>query len=420
MRGRTIGRGAIAACAAGLLVVGVAEVPAQAAAGLVMTLSSVSGPSGGGNTLTGTVASSTANPSPLVNGTQPVVQLQYSGTGSTQCTPAPRTVTQIVGTGTVTTAGVLTVDPDDVQRFTGTRLSFTVPSSPYPEQVDSQPSSINTTGLALVGNQTSSKWFVCVYDTGNVLIASAGYLLAARPKITSIIPASSPAFGGQTVTVNGVGFNPASAATTVSIGGVALKDTRVATSGTSLTGTTLPHAPGTGLSLVVATTGGPVSSADPDNNGLPQDADDSTPDAPILFSYANGISVTPTSAQTGTKANLDVKGTSFDGLTFSRTAAPTDPTAHVFLVRDAYSAAGNRGVQECKNVKLVSASELVCSLDLGADRLNPADSSVVTGTPVSEGTYTVTVVANGSPSVTDDVAAASVVSTGATFTVAQF
>lgn len=51
---------------------------------------------------------------------------------------------------------------------------------------------------------------------------------------------------------------------------------------------------------------------------------------------------------------------------------------------------------------------------------NPADSSVVTGTPVAEGTYTVTVVANGSPTATDAQAAASIVSTGSTFTVGPY
>jgi IPT/TIG domain len=419
MRGRNTGRGVLAACAAGLLALGSLEAPAQAA-GLSMALSSVSGPSGGGNTITATVASSAAVPSPFAAGTQPMVQFQYSGAGSTQCTGAPRPVTQIAGAGTATTAGVLTVDPDDVQRVSGTRLAFTVPSASYPAQVDGQPSSINTTGLALAANQTSSKWLVCLYDPGNALIAAAPYTLAVRPRITSIIPASSPAFGGQTITVNGVGFNPASGSTTASIGGLALKDVRVTTSGTSLTGTTVAHTPGNGMSLLVSTTGGSVSSADPDNNGLPEDSDVATPDTPLLFSYVNGISITPTAAQAGTKANIDIKGTSFDGLTFSRTAAPTDPTAHVFLVRDAYSPSSNRGVQECKNVKLINSSELVCTLDLGADRLSPADSSVVTGTPVAEGTYTITVVSNGSPAATDDVAAASVVSTGATFTVAAF
>jgi hypothetical protein len=172
--------------------------------------------------------------------------------------------------------------------------------------------------------------------------------------------------------------------------------------------------------MVVNTAGGPVSSADPDNNGLPQDTDDTTPDAPLYFSFTNGIQVAPTAAAAGSKVNLDIKGTGFDSLTFNRSGTPTDTNAHVFLVRDAYSAGSNRGVQECTNVRLVGSSELVCSLDLSADRLSPSDSSVVTGTPVSEGTYTVTVVANGSPNATDAQAAASIVSTGATFTVAPY
>jgi hypothetical protein len=122
----------------------------------------------------------------------------------------------------------------------------------------------------------------------------------------------------------------------------------------------------------------------------------------------------------GSKVNLDIKGTGFDSLTFAKGGTPTDSNAHVFLVRDAYSPSSNRGVQECTNVKLIGSSELVCALNLGADRLSPADSSVVTGTPVADGTYTVTVVANGSTGATDAQAAASTVSTGATFTVSQY
>jgi hypothetical protein len=92
----------------------------------------------------------------------------------------------------------------------------------------------------------------------------------------------------------------------------------------------------------------------------------------------------------------------------------------VFLVRDAYDAATNRGVQECKNVLVISNVELVCSLDLAADRLKPTDSSPVTGQPVTEGTYTLTVVATGDDTAQAADVAATIVSTGSTFIVAPY
>jgi hypothetical protein len=414
------GRGVLAASAAGLLVVGVAQTPAQAA-GAPMVLSNTSGPSGGGNTITATITASQANPTPFAAGTTPMVQFQFSGTGSGVCTAAPRAIAQIAGSATALTAGVLTVNPTDVQPISTTRMAITVPSSAYPAtNSDGSPNTFNPNGLALLPTQATSKWNVCAYDTGNLLIGTAVYTLAVRPRITAILPASSPALGGQTIAVNGAGFTTTANGTTASIGGVAATNVRVASSGTSFTATTPPHVPGTGLSIVINTAGGPVSSADPDNNGLPQDTDDSTPDAPLYFSYTNGIQITPTAAAAGAKVNLDIKGTSFDSLTFNRSGTPTDSNAHVFLVRDAYSPGTNRGVQECTNVRLVGSSELVCSLDLAADRLSPSDSSVVSGTPVANGTYTVTVVANGATDATDAQASASIVSTGATFTVAPY
>jgi len=414
-----IGRGLAAASTVSLLLVGAAATPAHAAAA-AMTLSSVSGPSGGGNTITATFPTTTANPNPIPTGTQPTVQFQYSGSGSSACGAAPKAVTAIGGTGANTTAGVLTVNPADVQPFSTTRLAVTVPSASYPAQVDGKASTINTTGLVLAGTQTSAKWFLCVYDAGNTLIGTATYTIAVRPHITSILPTSSPAFGSQLITVNGVGFTTTANGTTASISGSPLKDIKVSASGTSFTGVTTAHLPGTGLTMQVTTQGGPVSSNDPDNNGQPQDSDNTTPDAPILFTYSNGISVTPASAPAGAKVNLDVRGVGFDILTFNKSTDPTNDGAHVFLVKDAYVAASNRGVQECTGVKVVGSTELICTLDLTADRLVPADSSGDTGNKVAEGTYTVTVVANGSTSASDADAAPTIVSTGSTFTVAPY
>ncbi len=426
-------RRCLAAGAATVLVVSGAPGQAQAAVtpALAMVLSNPNGPSGGGNSITGTVQASGNNPTPFAAGTLPIVQFQYVGTGVPTCGPAPKPVQQIAGgstpaTATTTAGGVLTVDPANVSRISGTKIAFVVPTAPYPATVDLAPSTINPDGLVLLTGQTSSKWNVCIYDsnpsTATSLLAATAYALAIRPKITAILPTASPAAGGQLITVNGVGFSVLANATTVSIGGIAVNNVRVAASGNSLTGITGPRAPAADLALVVSTTGGQVSSIDPDNNGLPPDSDDTTIDQAIMFTYRNGIAITPNTGPAGAKLSVDVRGNAFDALTFNRSdsATPTDPTAHVFLVRDAYDAATNRGVQECKNVRIVSATELICSLDLGADRLNPADSTPVAGVSVTEGTYTMTVVANGAASIDAATANPSVVSSAATFTVSLF
>ena len=159
-------------------------------------------------------------------------------------------------------------------------------------------------------------------------------------------------------------------------------------------------------------------SSDPDNNGLEADADVATPDDPIYFTYRNGITVTPDTAPSGSKVDVSVKGVGFQQLTFREAAASTDATAHVFLVKDAYVPASNRGVQECKKVLVVSNTELICTFDLLGARLSP-DGTAAEG-PVPEGTYTVTVVANGAVDATLEAANATVVSSGATFTVSPF
>jgi hypothetical protein len=418
---RRPGRAALASLAATAILLAGVNVPASAAP-LPMTLSTAYGPSGGGGTVIGTVTSTTAVPTPIPAGAIPTVQFQYVGTGSTPCGTMAKAVTQIAGSGTTTTAGVLTVDPNAVKRISTTKVAFWVPSSSYPAWVSGSPSTVNTTGLVLVGSQTTAKWNVCVYDsdstTASTLIASAAYTLALRPTITSISPTSSPAAGGQSITVNGTGFTAVSTPINGSIGGAALTSIKVATGGNSFTATTGPRAAGTGLALTVNAPGGQVSSLDPDNNGLAQDGNPSTNDAPIPFSYSNGITITPNTAPSGSGLTLDVIGAGFSLLNFETGINPTSSLAHVFLVSGTYVAASNRGVAEC-TVDVVSDTELICFLDLSGDQLNPATSAPVPGTPIANGAYFLTLVANGATNAAG-AANPTVMSSGSAFIVAAY
>jgi hypothetical protein len=378
-----------------------------------MTLSSTTGPSGGGNTILGTVAS--ANTFPV--GTTPTVQFQYIGTGSSTCSASPQDVTQIAANGTITTAGVQTVDPDAVRRAGTTKIAFQVPSTAYPALDSNGISSVvNQTGLILVSPQTSSRWSVCVYNgsstSSSTLLASATYTLAVKPTITSILPAGSPSGGGQSITVNGTGFTATGPSITAAIGGAPLTGIRATVAGDSFTATTGPRAAGTGLSLTVTTAGGSVSSLDPDNDG-------NATGTPIPFTYSNGITIAPNTAAVGTVVNVDVGGAGFTQLTFASGDAPTSVNAHIFLVKDAYRPGSNRGVAECGDVAVIDDSELICTLDLSADQLSPADSSTVVGTPIADGAYILTVVSNGEPGA-DDAANPTIVSSGATFTVGPY
>ncbi|WP_250033359.1 IPT/TIG domain-containing protein [Paractinoplanes maris] len=387
---------------------------AAGAAPPTMTLSSANGPSGGGNSITATVTAANLNPFPA--GTTPTVQFQFTGKGVTACAATAKADANIEATGAATTAGVLTVNPEDVKRVASNKIAFRVPSGPYPADAE-----INTTGLVLAGTQTTAKWNVCVYDdpstTTSTLLATAAYTLAVRPRIAKIIPASSPSSGGQLITVTGVGFGAANT-TTASIGGATLTGIKVAINGNSFTAVTSSRSAAANLTLTVNTPGGTVISSDPDNNGLEQDAEADTADEPLFFTYRNAVAVTPDTAPAGSKVDVSLKGVGFQSLTFKESAAPTDTTAHVFLVKDAYVPGSNRGVQECKKVMVVSNTELICTFDLLGTRLNPGDGTAADG-PVPEGTYTVTVVANGATDA-GELASPTALSSGATFTVGPF
>jgi len=385
--------------------------PASAAA-VTMALSVAYGPTGGGGMIIGSVAPNSSTVAPFPADTTPVVQFQYVGAGSTACTPTARTRTQIAVTGTATTAGVLTVDPATVKRVTSWKLVFQVPDSEYPPG-----DGINTTGLVLIGAQSQSKWNICVYDsdstTASHLLATALYTLALVPTITSISPASSPAVGEETITVNGTGFTPIPAPLSASIDGAELTNIKVASNGNSFTATTGLHAPGTGLALSVTAPGGTVSSLDPDNNpGTP---------ATLPFAYTNGITISPTTAAVDDLVTVDVTGAGFSLLSFDTSggASPTSAQAHIFLVDGAYDPATNRGVAECVLGVVVSDTELVCDLDLSADQLNPTTSATVPGTPIVDGAYILTVVANGATNAAG-LASPSIVSSGSAFVVAPY
>jgi hypothetical protein len=402
MRPISFGRTGVAAFTTAALSLLMAPSPSYAAPPSVMTLSSPKGPSGGGNILT-----ATTNAPAFRNVLYPTIQFQlYDASFSTSCRSTVSENAQISMSG-----GVVTVNPDSLRRLSPTKIAFTVPTAAYPATVGGVPSTVNTAGLALLEGHSSSKWNVCVYDTDYTgsLIATSTYTLVPRPRITDIFPASTPTYGGQTITVSGAAFG---ADTTATIDGAAVTNISVAANGTSFTGLAPAHPAGAGYPLIVRTAGILIRSSDPDNNGQPEDGDNSTLDAPILFTFDDSLGVTPSGATAGSVTYLDIRGQGFHNLTVDQNAAPTDPVAHVFLVQGGYVPASNRGVQECGEMVVIDDTELLCRLDLAADSLDPTTSASQVGVPVAAGDYTVAVVANGSTGAPND----TIVATGA-FTV---
>ncbi|GIF13036.1 hypothetical protein Ate01nite_30680 [Actinoplanes teichomyceticus] len=313
---------------------------------------------------------------------------------------------------------MVNADPADVRRITDTKITFEVPSSAYPATDSSgNASTVNPNGLVLGSGQTTARWSVCVYDsastTAGTLLATASYTLVQRPTITAVTPAAGPAGGGTTITVTGTGFTAVTTPITAEIGGAELTNIRVAANGNSFTATTGPHGAGSGLELSVDTPGGRVGSLDPDN-------DSATNDAPITFTYSNGITIAPSTAAAGAVVTLDITGAGFADLLFDAAGGtPTSSRAHVFLVDGAYDPATNRGVAECTGVMVVADTELVCTLDLSTSRLDPATSQPVPGAAIVDGAYIVTVVATGDPGAAG-AAHPTIISSGSVFVVAPY
>ncbi|MDQ1645094.1 MAG: hypothetical protein QOJ50_1278 [Cryptosporangiaceae bacterium] len=326
------------ALASAVALVGVVAAPAFGA--VTLTLSAASGPSTGGNTITGT-SGTAIFPSTVT----PAAEFQYVGTGAAATCSATYSAAAAVAvtsaTPPVQTAGVILVPAANVKKLLATKISVTVPS-----------------GLALATGQSAANYNLCVYSgtttgsSGSPLIANAAYKIAAQAVLTSVSPPTGPALGNTPITV--VGQNFPATGMTATLGGVALAPSSivVASNGNSFTAITPPHAASGPLTLSVTTPGGTTNKVS-------------------AFSYTNGIVVIPNTGPNTGSTDVDVSGVGFSAINFTTTGltTPDDGNGHVYLVNGVYDPTGtttkaNGEVTECNNVLVVSDTELICTLTL--------------------------------------------------------
>lgn len=289
-------------------------------------LSTTSGSSAGGNTVSLTSAS------PIFSAGQAVLLDLVS--------PCPSTYATAGGDVVVSSMKILTPS----------KIAFTLPTP------------------VLAPGSSPTPYAVCVYASsspGAALAAAASgtYTVGDVPTITSVAPASGPAQGGSTITVSGSNFPTAGGAMTATVGGAAMTDIVVAVGGASFTATIPPHLAGGPFPIAVTTAGGENETRN-------------------LFTYSNGITVTPKTAPNSKMAatDLDITGVGFSDLVFGATYDTNSTKAHVYLVRGAYAPGAtatsaavkpNGQVTECIDVLVIGDTNLVCSLYLGGN-LNPA------------------------------------------------
>jgi hypothetical protein len=373
-----------------------------------LTLSSTTGPDTGTNTITLSLAS-TASPkfsSGFIGVQFQTVAAASFATGTCSTNPA------LAATSGTSQA---TVGTDQLRYLSTTKVSVVVPN------------------LSAVTGKTGY-WLVCAYNaaansaapatnltsTTATVIGKGTYIAAAAPTVTGVVPSSGPATGGQTITVNGTGFPAAITANTpltATLGGLPLTSiTPIST--TSFTAVTPARSTGS-VALAVTTAGGPVTSAG-------------------AFTYVNGITVSPNTVPSGVSVDVDVQGTGFSLLTFANTDG-TDVNhndGHVYVTTGAYDATGfvagsvdkpANFKSECVNVAVISDSELICTMDAARSIAvaanvysygsNAGAEAGVGNGALANGAYTLTVVNDGA-AVAPTYATA--VSSGATFTVADF
>jgi hypothetical protein len=285
-----------------------------------LTLSSTTGVDGGGNSITAT-ASGVDFPSGAAALFQP----------STANCPAIFP----------TTGSPITAVDEAVRVLSPTKVAITVP--------------IGVTTAA------GPSYHVCVY-TGKtssdkqVAGTATPYTVGSQATITSVSPSSGPAQGGTLITVTGANLLATGGAITATLGGLPLENiTLVGISGTGFTAITPPHQAGGPFAIMVVTPG----------NG--------TTTKSGVFTYTNGINVTPNTGSNASTVNLDVTGIGFSSLTFSGTNgnSPNDASGHVYLVSGEYNPTAlvsgfkaNGQFRECVGVLVISDVELICTLYL--------------------------------------------------------
>jgi hypothetical protein len=365
----------------------------------------------------------------IYNGTTPASStLQGSSTGTYNALPSVTlspSVGPTAGTNTITATALtpfltgitpgaffsrvdcpaLYVDDSDtipasaVTKISNYKAAFTVP-----------------VGVALTLGEATAAYKLCIYGgtTGSDTLISApgAYTIAPVLGVTSANPLGGPAQGLSTVVITGTGFPlPANteAILSASIGGSPLTDITKLTA-TTFSGKTSAHAPGA-ASISVTTAAGTKSGG--------------------TYTFSYGITVAPNTApNTGVGATvfLDVQGAGFEALTASfalSTNLPADSSsvnAHVYLVDGAYNNTAITTtktvpqIEDCLNVMVISDVELICQLTLTAGVTNATPTAA--GPAVPKGTYTVTVVDKGDIGATP--LSASIISSGSTFTVADY
>ncbi|GIF17759.1 hypothetical protein BJ973_009276 [Actinoplanes tereljensis] len=343
-----------------LTTVGIATPSYAVAADTGLTLSSASGPTGGGNTLTLT---NVGGSNQFVDGSV-FVEFQWETGTPGNCASAYVAPAAVALDGSnIQTAGV--IEAAVVRVVTPSKLAVVVPAT-----------------LVLGGGNVAATadYNVCVYNTTNTGTANSllaktsangvNYTIGAAPTaVSAISPVAGPSKGGNTVTITGTGF--VASATTASIGGVPL--TGVVATTTTVTGTVPAHSAGGPYAVTVQVTGGGNASKK------------------ASYTFSDGITVAPNTAPNTktTPTEISVSGTGFYGNTFTTSTGPTpdDTNSHVYLVKGTYdptkTTAGpktNGQVTECLNVVVVSDHELLCSLYLAGGGIAQATIHSVTGT----------------------------------------
>jgi len=277
---------------------------------------------------------------------------------------------------------------------------------------------VPTTVVLASGNTTA--YNVCVYSgtaVDSVLVADPGTYTVAAVFTVDVDPIDldgGPAQGGTLITITGTGFPTGADAITASLGGSPLTSVKRGSGGTTFTGITTAHAPGA-VALSVTTAAGTIVRAN-------------------AFTYSYGITIQPNTSPTDESPDLYITGAGFLDLDFAEGGeASNNGEAHIYLVKGVYSwlngsaspAKDNPPVAECEAAFALSDTALLCSLNL-EDSLDPADGTQDVGTEVPDGTYTMTVVNSGFDATQavvpnpDVVISASILTSGSTFTVAQY